>query len=350
MLLTLRQPLISTAAIPVNGFVSSVELGSSDDQILVTLSNFGIISVWETRNGGATWENKEGNLPDIPIRWGLYNPNNTNEVLLATDLGVWSTDNINVSSPDWGVTNTGLANVRVDMLQYRPSDGQVVAATHGRGLYVGFPFSGSGGDTTPPTTPGNLSASNVTSSSFDVSWTASTDDVGVVDYTVSLDGSVAGTATSTSFSFSGLSASTNYTVTVVANDAAGNSSSPTSVNVTTSTPPPSGISCSSTVSSFPYSEGFEGGTSGDWVQATGDDGDWINTTGSTPSNNTGPSSADEGSRYLFLEASTNGSAGQIGNNATAILESPCFDLSGATTASFTFSYHMFGTNTGFAGT
>ncbi len=338
---------ISTASIPVDGFISSVEIGSSDNQILVTLSNYGIVSVWETRNGGSSWANREGNLPDIPVRWGLYNPNNTNEVLLATELGVWSTDNINTGNPNWGVTNTGLANVRVDMLKYRPSDGQVLAATHGRGVYTATPFNGaSAGDTTPPTTPTALSSSNVTTNSFDVNWNASSDNVGVANYTVSLNGAVSGTTANTSFSFTNLTASTNYSVSVVANDAAGNSSSAATINVTTGTPSPAGLTCSSTISSFPYDEGFEGGNSGDWVQATGDDGNWFNFTGSTPSSGTGPSSADEGSRYLYLEASTNGSAGQIGNNATAILESPCFDLSGVTDADFSFSYHMFGADAG----
>ncbi len=49
---------------------------------------------------------------------------------------------------------------------------------------------------------------------------------------------------------------------------------------------------------------------------------------------------------MFLEASTNGSAGQIGNNATAILESGCFDLSGKSSATFAFKNHMYGTNMG----
>jgi len=54
----------------------------------------------------------------------------------------------------------------------------------------------------------------------------------------------------------------------------------------------------------------------------------------------------DGSFYMFLEASTNGSTGQIGNNATAILESPCIDLGGQGSASFSFGYHMYGTNMG----
>src|SRR5690606_13120969 len=52
------------------------------------------------------------------------------------ELGVWSTDDLDgVNTQWWPTNNFGLANVRVDMLQYRPSDHLVAAATHGRGMY-----------------------------------------------------------------------------------------------------------------------------------------------------------------------------------------------------------------------
>ncbi|WP_299105855.1 GEVED domain-containing protein [uncultured Tenacibaculum sp.] len=102
--------------------------------------------------------------------------------------------------------------------------------------------------------------------------------------------------------------------------------------------------CSSTISSFPYAEGFESGDA--WTQVTGDAGNWVRKSGSTPSSGTGPSSATQGSYYMFLEASSNSSTGQIGSNATAILESACFDLAGKSSASFTFKNHMYGNNVG----
>jgi hypothetical protein len=117
-------------------YASSLSVGASDNQLLLTLSNYGIVSVYESRDGGGTWVSREGNLPDMPIRWGMYNPNNYNQVMLATQVGVWSTDNINTSSPDWGVTNANLANVRCNMLQYRESDGYVAVATYGRGVFT----------------------------------------------------------------------------------------------------------------------------------------------------------------------------------------------------------------------
>lgn len=122
-------------------FVSGIDIGTSDDQIAISFSNFGRTSVYETLNGGDSWRSREGNLPDIPVRDILYNPDNLNEVLLATELGVWSTTEFNSSNPVWEPTNSGLASVRVDKLEYREADKLVAAATHGRGLFTSTVFA-----------------------------------------------------------------------------------------------------------------------------------------------------------------------------------------------------------------
>ena len=132
---------ISTG-LPAGAYVACVEVETgNDNHLLVTFSNYGVNSVWESINGGTSWTSVEGNLPDMPIRWALFNPNNNDQVILATELGVWSTDNLNAGTTVWGATNTGLANVRIDMLQLRQSDKYVIAATHGRGLYASDLFT-----------------------------------------------------------------------------------------------------------------------------------------------------------------------------------------------------------------
>ena len=127
-----------TGNIAIFGAVSCIEIGASENDLLVTFSNYGIVSIWLTNNGGINWANKEGNLPNMPVRWALFNPHNPKQVLLATEVGAWSTDDISVVSPDWQPTNSNFANVRVDMLQYRASDNLITAATHGRGLYTTY--------------------------------------------------------------------------------------------------------------------------------------------------------------------------------------------------------------------
>jgi chitinase len=92
-----------------------------------------------------------------------------------------------------------------------------------------------GGDTTPPSAPANLTSPSHTSSSVSLSWSASTDNVGVTGYRVYRNGTQVGTPTSTSYTDSGLTASTAYTYTVKAADAAGNlSAASNSLSVTTS--------------------------------------------------------------------------------------------------------------------
>ncbi len=89
-------------------------------------------------------------------------------------------------------------------------------------------------DTAPPTVPTGLTAAAASSSQINLSWTASTDNVGVTGYKVFRGGTQVGTSASTSYSDAGLTASTAYTYTVAAYDAAGNTSGQsTSASATT---------------------------------------------------------------------------------------------------------------------
>ncbi|WP_438425579.1 fibronectin type III domain-containing protein [Aquimarina macrocephali] len=195
-------------------------------------------------------------------------------------------------------------------------------------------------DTQAPSAPASLAASNIGATTVDLSWTASTDNVGVTEYEIFQGGSSIGTSTTTSFSVTGLTASTAYSFTVKAKDAAGNVSANSNVaNVTTTATP----GCAG-INSFPYSESFESDF-GVWTNATGDDIDWTRDSGGTPSNNTGPASGQDGSFYLYTEASTNVTpAGSP--NKVALLNSPCIDLTGVPNGSLEFGYHMQGTAMG----
>ena len=82
--------------------------------------------------------------------------------------------------------------------------------------------SGGGGDTTAPSVPANLAVTGTTASSVSLSWSASTDNVGVSGYQVFRNGASVATVTGTSFTDTGLAASTGYAYTVKARDAAGN--------------------------------------------------------------------------------------------------------------------------------
>ncbi len=88
-------------------------------------------------------------------------------------------------------------------------------------------------DTASPSQPSNLQSSNITTSGFNISWDASTDNIGVIGYNIYLDGNLQQVSASTSHQFNGLNDNTLYEVTVEAVDLAGNTSAPSSIFVTT---------------------------------------------------------------------------------------------------------------------
>ncbi|MFF9113798.1 carbohydrate binding domain-containing protein [Streptomyces sp. NPDC014805] len=93
---------------------------------------------------------------------------------------------------------------------------------------------GGGSDTQAPTAPTGLTSTGKTSSSVSLKWNASSDNVGVTGYDVYSGASKVASASGTSATVSGLSASTSYTFTVKARDAAGNvSGASNAVTVTT---------------------------------------------------------------------------------------------------------------------
>lgn len=93
---------------------------------------------------------------------------------------------------------------------------------------------GTGGDTQAPTAPTSLAASGTTQTTTNLSWTASTDNVGVTGYDVYRGTTLLGTVTTTTYNVTGLTANTTYTFSVKAKDAAGNISAESNiVSVTT---------------------------------------------------------------------------------------------------------------------
>ncbi|WP_290671089.1 endonuclease [Kordia sp.] len=95
-------------------------------------------------------------------------------------------------------------------------------------------FGSGSNDTEAPSIPQNLTASNTTSTATTLNWTPSTDNVAVTSYDVFRNGVLMGNTPNTTYNVSGLSASTSYTFTARAKDAAGNTSSTSfGVNVTT---------------------------------------------------------------------------------------------------------------------
>lgn len=195
--------------------ISSIELGTSEQNIIVAYSNYGISNLWVTSNGGTTWTAIDGNLPDMPVRWAMFYPGDNTKAIIATETGVWQTELINGATTVWD-PETGFPNVRTDMLQYRASDGLLSAATHGRGLFTTIV-----GSAPSCGAVSGLASSAITTNSATVSWTALGGALNYdVDYKLASSGTWINAATATaslSVNLAGLTASSLYDWRVRAN-------------------------------------------------------------------------------------------------------------------------------------
>jgi len=132
-----------------SAYINSIDVEQGNaNHLVVAVSNYGVASVWESTNHGATWTsldaNNGTNLPDMPVYSAMIVPGTDNVntgganggILLATEMGVWSTPVTSGTSTVWTENASAMGNISTRMLQYRASDNIVVAATHGRGLFT----------------------------------------------------------------------------------------------------------------------------------------------------------------------------------------------------------------------
>jgi len=116
--------------------VTSIKAFSADGRsAYVALGGFtGLPSrhVFRTTDGGATWTNVSGNLPDVPVMALALPGSDPTELFAGTDVGVFRTTDGGAS---WSSFNQGLPNAGVYDLQVHPQTGDLVAATYGRGMF-----------------------------------------------------------------------------------------------------------------------------------------------------------------------------------------------------------------------
>jgi hypothetical protein len=89
--------------------------------------------IFESTDGGETWTDISGNLPDIPSDDVLLI---NGHLVLGTDSGVYVANAGEGAATTWSNFGTGLPNASVNDLLTSPSGGQVLAATHGRGVWA----------------------------------------------------------------------------------------------------------------------------------------------------------------------------------------------------------------------
>ena len=106
---------------------------------VATLSGSGAPHVWQTTDGGATWASISGTgtpgvtaLPDVAANAIVMVPG-TQALVVGTDAGIWESGD---GGTTWQRGPSGLPNVRVTDLVYNAATQQLVAGTYGRGMWV----------------------------------------------------------------------------------------------------------------------------------------------------------------------------------------------------------------------
>ncbi|HLO89812.1 MAG TPA: fibronectin type III domain-containing protein [Lentimicrobium sp.] len=173
-----------------------------------------------------------GTVYNVSI-WARRGSNNSNSVF-ANWTGFQNFTSVSIASTQWTQYNFTLtASSTSPAIWVYASDG----GPAGRTAYVdAITITAQAGDTQAPTAPTNLASSNVTATSLTLSWTASTDNIGVTNYRIYQNNTQVGQTgnSTTTFNVSGLTASTAYSYYVRAEDAAGNlSANSNTINVTT---------------------------------------------------------------------------------------------------------------------
>jgi photosystem II stability/assembly factor-like uncharacterized protein len=125
---------ITGASFP-SGYLNCITVGTSDQYLVATFTNYGVSNIWFSADGGTSWTAIDGNLPDMPVWSAIFEPGTDNRLIIGTESGVFTTNNINGASTVW-TANPDFPTVRTTMLKVRASDNTVVASTYGRGIYT----------------------------------------------------------------------------------------------------------------------------------------------------------------------------------------------------------------------
>ena len=131
---------------PENAYVACIDVDPDNtDNIMVVFSNYGVLSLFLSGDGGTTWSAQGGNLEEFPdgsgsgpsIRFVERLNYQGNTVFFAgTSVGLFSTTELKGDSTMWAQEGADyIGNIIVDMIDARQSDGFVAVATHGNGIY-----------------------------------------------------------------------------------------------------------------------------------------------------------------------------------------------------------------------
>ncbi|MBX7187700.1 MAG: hypothetical protein K1Y01_21340 [Vicinamibacteria bacterium] len=110
---------------------------TNSEVVYVTFGGFSPDNIYRTINGGDTWTDRTGSgatgLPDAPIRTLVIHPDNPQFIYAGGESGIFASEDAGAT---WHLPHDAPANVSVDELLFLNNPArELVAATHGRGLY-----------------------------------------------------------------------------------------------------------------------------------------------------------------------------------------------------------------------
>lgn len=199
--------------------------------------SFATLERYYTDNNTSTGETKPNVVSDpdyiapfidnisCPPGARYYNSRQTKSILKNDCLNGYSANPITLTAyPNQFVSNISVADANNQAMEWLDENAQIYANNLGVCIT----------DNTPPSSP-VLTASDITSKSIKLSWTSSTDNVGVIAYDIFINGNLHATALPDTLSYNviSLDSSTLYNFYVKARDTAGNSSNSNLISLTT---------------------------------------------------------------------------------------------------------------------
>ena len=147
---------VKNTVVAGNRFVASISADANDaNKVVVTLGNYGNQSyVYYSSNAASanpSYASKQGSptsgLLKAPVYASVIHKGDSKKVILGTEFGIYTTDDITAALPIWTEENDGFANAPVwDLVQYRTNrssdtsstikEGDIYIGSHGRGWYV----------------------------------------------------------------------------------------------------------------------------------------------------------------------------------------------------------------------
>src|SRR5262249_53290976 len=103
-------------------------------RVWVTFSGYEAgVKVFGTTDGGRTWNNLSGQLPNLPVSSAAAQKSPANAIYVGTDAGVFYRDD---RIGQWGPFGDGMPTVSVTSLVIDEARSRIFAATYGRGVWL----------------------------------------------------------------------------------------------------------------------------------------------------------------------------------------------------------------------